>query len=31
VRPGLFDEVSGLIEVSGDGLAEGMDVEVPAR
>jgi len=31
VRPGLFDEVSGLIEISGDGLADGMDVEVPAR
>jgi len=30
VRPGLFDEVSGLIEVSGDGLTEGMTVEVPA-
>jgi peptidoglycan hydrolase-like protein with peptidoglycan-binding domain len=31
VRPGLFDEVSGLIEISGDGLVEGMTVEVPAR
>ena len=31
VRPGLFDEVSGLVEISGDGLAEGMTVEVPAR
>jgi hypothetical protein len=31
VRPGLFDEVSGLVEVSGDGLEDGMSVEVPAR
>lgn len=30
VKPGLFDEVSGLIEISGDGLVEGMSVEVPA-
>lgn len=31
VRPGLYDELSGLVEVSGDGLAEGMSVEVPLR
>jgi len=31
VRPGLQDELSGLVEVSGDGLAEGMTVEVPVR
>jgi len=31
VRPGLQDEVSGLVEVTGAGLAEGMRVEVPLR
>lgn len=30
VRPGLFDEQSGLIEVTGEGLDEGMTVEAPA-
>ena len=30
VRPGLFDELSGLIEVDGVGLVEGMTVQVPA-
>jgi peptidoglycan hydrolase-like protein with peptidoglycan-binding domain len=29
VRPGLFDEAAGTVEVSGDGLAEGVQVEVP--
>ncbi len=29
VQPGLFDERAGLIEVIGDGVAEGMRVEVP--
>jgi multidrug efflux pump subunit AcrA (membrane-fusion protein) len=29
VKPGLFDETSGLTEVSGSGLAEGDRVEVP--
>jgi peptidoglycan hydrolase-like protein with peptidoglycan-binding domain len=29
VRPGLFDERAGLIEIIGDGVAEGMRVEVP--
>ena len=31
VRPGLLDERAGLIEVTGDGIGEGMLVEVPAR
>jgi peptidoglycan hydrolase-like protein with peptidoglycan-binding domain len=31
VRPGLYDEREGLIEVSGAGLAEGLRVEVPKR
>jgi multidrug efflux pump subunit AcrA (membrane-fusion protein) len=31
VRPGLFDELSGLIEVTGEGLAPGVRVEVPRR
>jgi hypothetical protein len=30
VRPGVFDEATGLVEVSGDGLAEGQRIEVPA-
>lgn len=29
VRPGLFDEAAGVVEVTGDGLAQGMRVEVP--
>ncbi len=29
VRTGLFDEFAGLAEVSGDGLAEGQNVQVP--
>jgi len=29
VRHGLFDERSGLIEIQGAGVAEGMRVEVP--
>ncbi|MFC6014872.1 efflux RND transporter periplasmic adaptor subunit [Plantactinospora solaniradicis] len=29
VRPGLFDEAAGTVEVTGDGLAEGTPVEVP--
>jgi hypothetical protein len=29
VRPGLLDERSGLIEIVGDGIAEGTRVEVP--
>lgn len=29
VRPGLLDERAGLIEIIGDGVAEGMRVEVP--
>jgi hypothetical protein len=29
VRPGLFDEGAGTVEVSGDGLTEGVRVEVP--
>jgi peptidoglycan hydrolase-like protein with peptidoglycan-binding domain len=31
VRPGLHDESSGLVEVTGSGLAEGLLVEVPLR
>jgi peptidoglycan hydrolase-like protein with peptidoglycan-binding domain len=31
VLPGLFDELSGLVEVTGGGLAAGMRVEVPQR
>jgi hypothetical protein len=31
VRPGLYDELSGLVEVTGTGLAEGRQVEVPVR
>jgi peptidoglycan hydrolase-like protein with peptidoglycan-binding domain len=30
VRPGLYDEVAGAVEVTGDGLAPGQTVEVPA-
>jgi len=30
VRPGLYDDATGEVEVSGAGLAEGMMVEVPA-
>ncbi len=30
VRPGLYDDASGEVEVSGAGLAEGIAVEVPA-
>jgi peptidoglycan hydrolase-like protein with peptidoglycan-binding domain len=30
VRTGLFDETTGLVEVQGAGLAEGMKVQVPA-
>jgi peptidoglycan hydrolase-like protein with peptidoglycan-binding domain len=30
VRPGLFDERAGLIEITGGGVAEGMRVEVPS-
>jgi len=30
VRPGLFDEGAGTVEVTGDGLTEGTRVEVPA-
>ena len=29
VRPGLFDEAAGTVEVTGDGLTEGTQVEVP--
>jgi hypothetical protein len=29
VRPGLFDEGAGLVEVTGDGLTDGTQVEVP--
>jgi peptidoglycan hydrolase-like protein with peptidoglycan-binding domain len=31
VVPGLFDELTGLVEVTGDGLAEAMRVEVPQQ
>jgi peptidoglycan hydrolase-like protein with peptidoglycan-binding domain len=31
VQVGLFDDSTGLVEVSGAGLAEGVQVEVPAR
>jgi peptidoglycan hydrolase-like protein with peptidoglycan-binding domain len=30
VRPGLYDELAGLVEVTGPGLAAGQTVEVPA-
>jgi hypothetical protein len=30
VETGLFDETTGLVEVAGQGLAEGATVEVPA-
>jgi hypothetical protein len=30
VRPGLYDDGAGTVEVTGDGLAEGSRVEVPA-
>jgi hypothetical protein len=30
VRTGLFDEVAGVVEVSGPGLAAGQHVAVPA-
>ena len=29
VRLGLFDEAAGMVEVTGDGLTEGTQVEVP--
>jgi peptidoglycan hydrolase-like protein with peptidoglycan-binding domain len=29
VQPGLFDEAEGTVEITGDGLREGMRVEVP--
>lgn len=31
VRPGLFDDAQGLVEVSGNGLAAGQRVVVPAK
>jgi len=31
VRPGLFDDAQGLVEVSGTGLAAGQHVVVPAK
>jgi hypothetical protein len=30
VWPGLFDELSGMVEVTGDGVVSGARVEVPA-
>jgi hypothetical protein len=30
VQPGLYDDGAGTVEVTGDGLAEGSRVEVPA-
>ena len=30
VQPGLFDDSTGSVEVSGSGLHEGLQVEVPA-
>jgi hypothetical protein len=30
VPPGLFDDIAGLVEVSGPGLAAGQRVQVPA-
>jgi hypothetical protein len=30
VQPGLYDDTTGTVEVSGDGLAAGQTVEVPA-
>ena len=30
MQPGIFDEITNLIEVSGTGLAQGQKVEVPA-
>jgi asparagine N-glycosylation enzyme membrane subunit Stt3 len=30
VRPGLYDELAGLVEVTAAGLAAGQTVEVPA-
>jgi hypothetical protein len=30
VQPGIFDEITNLIEVTGTGLAQGQKVEVPA-
>jgi hypothetical protein len=29
VRTGLFDDLAGTAEVSGDGLTEGLNVQVP--
>lgn len=31
VRPGLFDDAQGLVQVSGDGLAAGQSIVVPAQ